>query len=75
MRKGCDLKLPSSAPAPDLRRFVPALQTFATVTVGKPGRQTPTVWMVDPGVIVDKLVLYTSAPKDSCLGPPESYRR
>jgi len=30
--------------------------------------------MVDPGVVLDKIVLYTGAPADSYLGPPESYR-
>jgi len=47
----------------------------ATVTVDRPGRHTLTVWMVDPGVLLDKLVLYTAAPRASYLGPPESYRR
>jgi hypothetical protein len=46
-----------------------------TVTVDKPGRHTLTVWMVDPGVVIDKIVLHTEAPKDSYLGPPESFRR
>jgi hypothetical protein len=30
--------------------------------------------MVDPGVVLDKIVLYTGVPADSYLGPPESYR-
>ena len=45
-----------------------------TVAIDKPGRHTLTVWMVDPGVIIDKIVLYTKDPKESYLGPPESYR-
>ena len=47
----------------------------ATVSIDKPGHHTLTVWMVDPAVVFEKIVLYTSAPKDSCYGPPESYRR
>jgi len=31
--------------------------------------------MVDPGVILDRLTLYTEKPAVSYLGPPESYRR
>ena len=31
--------------------------------------------MLDPGVVVDRIVLYTHSPKDSYLGPPESYYR
>ena len=46
-----------------------------TVKIASPGQHTLTVWMVDPGVVLDKLVLDFAPPKDSYLGPPESYRR
>ncbi len=46
-----------------------------TVKIAAPGQHTLTVWMVDPGVVIDKLVLDFGPPKDSYLGPPESYRR
>ena len=46
-----------------------------TVKIAAPGRHVLTVWMVDPGVVMDKLVLDFAPPKDSYLGPPESYRR
>ena len=46
-----------------------------TVKIAAPGRHTLTVWMVDPGIVMDKLVLDFAPPKDSYLGPPESYRR
>ena len=46
-----------------------------TVTVDKPGPHTLTVWMVDPGVILDRVVLHTKEPVPSYLGPPESFRR
>lgn len=45
------------------------------ITVAKPGRHVLTVWMVDPGVILDKLVLYTKPPEKSYLGPPESFHK
>jgi hypothetical protein len=53
----------------NLRRFT------STVMITSPGRHTLTVWMVDPGLILDKIVLYTRPPGDSYLGPPESSRR
>jgi len=45
------------------------------VKIIAPGKHALTVWMVDPGVVIDKLVLEFSPPKDSYLGPPESYCR
>lgn len=51
------------------------LRRFSTkITIERPGRHSLTVWMVDPGVIVDKIVLHTRKPVDSYLGPPESFR-
>jgi hypothetical protein len=46
-----------------------------TVNIASPGQHTLTVWMVDPGVVLDKLVLDFASPQESYLGPPESYRR
>jgi len=46
-----------------------------TVRVASPGAHKLTVWMVDPGVVLDKLVLDFAPPKDSYLGLPESFRR
>ncbi|MCX6873058.1 MAG: glycosyl hydrolase 115 family protein [Verrucomicrobia bacterium] len=47
----------------------------ATMKITVPGQHTLTVWMVDPGVVIDKLVLDFAPPQDTYLGPPESYRR
>lgn len=44
------------------------------LAIDQPGNHKLTVWMVDPGVIMDKIVLHTSTPVDSRLGPPESFR-
>jgi hypothetical protein len=45
------------------------------VTVASPGAHTLAVWMVDPGVVLDKLVLHFGSPEETYLGPPESHRR
>ena len=51
------------------------LRRFSTrIAIDRPGKHTLTVWMVDPGVIVDKIVLHARKPADSYLGPPESFR-
>jgi len=63
-----DLPRPAGDVLANLRRYSTRL------AIDKPGPHTLRVWMVDPGVVLDKIVLFTGAPDDSYLGPPESYR-
>jgi hypothetical protein len=41
--------------------------------IPKPGPHKLVLWMVDPGVVVDKLALEFQPPPESYLGPPESW--
>jgi hypothetical protein len=43
------------------------------LTIAAPGYHTLNVWMVDPGVVLERMVLYHGRILPSYLGPPESF--
>ncbi|MTK54332.1 glycosyl hydrolase 115 family protein [Paludibacter sp.] len=50
-----------------------ARQCKTTLRISKPGGHVLKVWMIDPGVIVQKIIVNTGGLKPSYLGPNESY--
>jgi hypothetical protein len=44
-------------------------------TIPEPGRHVLKFWMVDPGIVLQKIVVETGGMGPSYLGPPESYYR
>jgi hypothetical protein len=44
----------------------------AMFDIKAPGNHTLKVWMVDPGIVLQKIVIYTDDPRYTYLGPPQS---
>ncbi|HVU33890.1 MAG TPA: glycosyl hydrolase 115 family protein [Opitutaceae bacterium] len=51
-----------------------ARYTHSTHTLASPGYHTLKFWVVDPGVVLQKIVVNLGGLQPSYLGPPESYR-
>jgi hypothetical protein len=54
-----------------------ARTVMSSHNVSNPGYHTLKVWMIDPAVVVQKIVVNTPASSNArtYLGPPESYRK
>ena len=56
------------------RSVIENLMTInSKLNITKEGEHTLKIWMVDPGIVIDKIIIDTGGVKGSYLGPPESF--
>jgi hypothetical protein len=48
------------------------LKKSAKINIPGQGQNVLKIWMVDPGLVIDKIIIDAGGVKDSYLGPPES---
>jgi hypothetical protein len=52
-----------------------ARYSHSTHRIAEPGYHTLKIWMIDPGVVLEKIVVDLGGVRPSYLGPPESFHR
>jgi len=50
-------------------------KSSSSFKISKPGYHRLKIWMVDPGVVLEKIIVNCGGLRQSNLGPPESYHR
>ena len=53
--------------------FTQIIKHTITIDIAQPGLTAIAVYMIDPWICVDKMVIYTAEKQDSYFGPLESY--
>jgi hypothetical protein len=53
--------------------FSNVMYLYCQCKIETPGSHTLKIRMVDPGVVIDRIVMYSDPARDSYLGPPESF--
>jgi hypothetical protein len=49
------------------------LKLKTNLNISTTGTHVLKIWMVDPGIVIDKIIIDFGGVKDSYLGPPESF--